>query len=708
MKILKLLVFVLAVVLCVSSFKSVPFKGKLAKAFDALSVYNYFDARELFYKSLKKHKAPASFGLAIIYERNDNPFHNLDSAFKYISTADSLYPLLEKDELSEYADLNASIVQVDSLQVRIDSLFFVKADKRNAIIGWKGYLSNHESEPYYSLALEELHALAFDKALALDNSDAYKDFIQNYSMASQVEQAEEKLEESIYREKTKSGLIVDYREFIREYPQNPYRREAEEIVYQKFTKDEKLESYLRFIEDNPNNPYVSSAWKKIYALEIKELSPRSIAAFTLKYPNYPYINELQDEYDLVATRYFPVFNGQKWGFIDESGSLKIAFKYDFVEPFKESLALVGVGDSVAYINKSGRFINDGYYEDGFSFVRGFAVVMTNGKYGAINRLGEWVVKPEYDDVGEFSGGMFYLLNDDLYGYANQNGDLVIEFTYADANDFMNDRAVVAINGQYGIINTDGELLSELKYDWIDGFESAGNPTRFRVGQKFGLLNNDGIETDSILYDQIGEFHEEKALFAIGEKYGFLNIYGDTAIDLLYSYSTRAFNESYFQKGYAKVFQDDKVAIVDSVGNKVFPAIFQDVGRYRGKLIPIKKRGSWGYADKEVNLAIPYQYTMAHNFVDSTAIVQKNGQYSLIDSLGNNLLDSAYTDIFYIGPYLAVKDSLYGLIDRQGQPIAPMVYSTIEKVDTHTAKLKLPGGKLDYYNYQTNQFIWRQD
>jgi len=708
MKILKLLVLISAVALCALSFKTVPFKGNLQKAFEALSIYNYFDAKELFSKSLKKDQAPASYGLAIIYERNDNPFHNLDSAFKYISLADSLYPLLEKDDLAQYADLGASIEQIDSLQVRIDSCFFMKAYDLGTIIGWKEYLFKHKSEPYHSQALENLHALAFEKVLAIDNSDAYKSFIEKYSMATQVEQAQKKFEESIYRESTKSGLIVDYKEFIREYPQSPYRRKAEEIVYQKFTKDEKLTSYVQFIEDNPSNPFVSKAWKKIYALEIKELSPKSIAAFTLKYPNYPYLDELQEEYDLVTTRFYPVFNGDKWGFIDESGNLKIACKFDFVEPFKESLALVGVGDSVAYINKSGRFINDGFYEDGFSFKRGFAIVMTGGKYGAINRLGEWVIKPVYEDVGEFSGGMFYLLKDGLYGYADQNGDLAIEFDYADANDFMNHRAVVAKNNKYGIINRDGEVLSELRYDWVDGFEKAGNPSRFRIGQKFGLLNNDGTELDSVLYDQIGEFYEGKALFAIGDKYGFINNYGDTVIDPVYSYSAKAFSESFFRNGSVKVFQGDKVAIIDSVGNKIFPAIFQDIGKYQGKLIPIKKRGKWGYADKEVNLAIPYQYDMAKNFEDSLAIVQTQGGYAVIDTLGNAVLDSTYAKLFFLDRFLVVKDTLYGLIDRQGEIVVPMVYESIERVDFHSAKLKLPGGKLDYYNYQTNKFIWRQD
>lgn len=708
MKILKPLIILSVVLFSVSAFKPIPFKGKLEKAFEALSIYNYFEAREFFYKSLKKHESAASYGLAVIYERNDNPFHSLDSAHRYISLADSLYPLLSSEKLSKYAQLDASIEQVDSLYTRIDSLFFVKAAEVNSIEGWKNFISNHRSEPYNNLALQELHDLAFQNARSKDNSEAYRSFIENYSGAVQVEEAKKKLDEALYREETKSGLIVDYQRFIRGYPQSPYRSEAERFVYEKFTQDEKLSSYMHFIQENPQSSYVSEAWKRIYAIEIKELSPESIAAFTLKHPNYPYLDELQREYDLVTTRFYPVFNGEKWGFIDEAGNLKIQYRFDFVEPFRESLALVGVGDSIAFINKTGRFINDELFEDGFSFKRGFAVVMTGGNYGAINRLGEWVVYPEYEDVGEFSGGMFYLLKDDLYGYADQNGDLVIDFQYSDANDFMNNRAVVALEGNYGIIDINGERLSAFKYDWIDGFKESGNPLRFRLEQQFGLLSPDGTQVDSALYDQIGEFSESKALFAVEGKYGFLNTYGDTVILPKYTYSATAFSESAFHNGYAKVFQEDKVAIIDSLGNKVFPAIFQDIGKYQGSLIPIKKRGKWGYADLKVDLVIPYQFEMAENFKDSVAIVKKDGKYFLIDSLGKALFDSTYNELRYLGEYLISADSLFGIIDRNGQILVPMTYQSIEKIDNKVAKLKRSTGKIDYFNYMTNRFIWRQD
>jgi TPR repeat protein len=52
-------------------------------------IFDYFQAKKLFQKSLKKDTSPAAYGLAQIYFRKDNPFHSLDSAYKYIGIAKS-------------------------------------------------------------------------------------------------------------------------------------------------------------------------------------------------------------------------------------------------------------------------------------------------------------------------------------------------------------------------------------------------------------------------------------------------------------------------------------------------------------------------------------------------------------------------------------------------------------------------------------------
>ena len=97
-----LILFICAVAL--SSFSYSPISlGKLEQGFQALEIFDYFKAKDLFYKSLKKHEAPASYGLSVIYGSDNNPFFNLDSAYKFIYAADSLYQSLSADQLETYS-----------------------------------------------------------------------------------------------------------------------------------------------------------------------------------------------------------------------------------------------------------------------------------------------------------------------------------------------------------------------------------------------------------------------------------------------------------------------------------------------------------------------------------------------------------------------------------------------------------------------------
>lgn len=70
------------------------FSSKLTKSFAALEIHDYFKAKKYFEKSLKKNPVPASYGLSVIYYRNNNPFHNIDSALYYIQEATFYYPKL--------------------------------------------------------------------------------------------------------------------------------------------------------------------------------------------------------------------------------------------------------------------------------------------------------------------------------------------------------------------------------------------------------------------------------------------------------------------------------------------------------------------------------------------------------------------------------------------------------------------------------------
>ena len=74
--------------------------GSIDDGFKALSQFNYFEAKKQFEKSLKSNESAANYGLAVIYSRTDNPFHQLDSAYSAIVRSEKTYGAM-KDKQKE-------------------------------------------------------------------------------------------------------------------------------------------------------------------------------------------------------------------------------------------------------------------------------------------------------------------------------------------------------------------------------------------------------------------------------------------------------------------------------------------------------------------------------------------------------------------------------------------------------------------------------
>lgn len=691
--------------------------AKLRKAYEALGEYNYFAAREAFYKLLDKHKAPSAYGLSVIYGRNDNPFTDLDSAFKYVRIAHDALPTLDAKTMLSYAPLGFDSAAVASQLVYVDSLAFLRAAHQGSPEAMQAFIDAHSTRRFIDLAILERDGLAFELADEEGTAAAFAKFMETYPEAEQYEEAMALYDELLYKENTASGLIRDYQRFLEAYPESPYKEDAEYAVYTKFTASGTALIYKQFIDENPGNSYVRDAWRQLYVLEIGDSSPRSMAAFTLKYPDYPFIDELKSDFDLITTSFYAIRDGDRWGFVDEDGNLRIAAKYEWTEPFSEGIAMVGKDENAIYIDKRDKPITKKSFEDGTAFKQGFAVVDFEGLQGVINRLGAWILKPEYDVCGEISEGFFYVEKDGLYGYANRRGEIAIPFSYTYASDFVEGRAVVGRNDQLSIIDTLGNALTTFEFDWIDpftvqpGLDGKMVYTRMRKEGLMGLIDYNGKVTVTAQYDALGEEGDGLYLAAMGDKYGFITGAGDTIIDLKYQYTAAALEQSRFEKGHARVFQkvnrDVKIGVIDTLDKKVMPAMFSGIGDYNAPLISVRKQDLWGYADREVNLKIKYQFEAAETFQDSLAVVALKGSLGVININGDFVLPAKFKFVQRLDSLVLVADSLYGILHLNGDTLVPLQYASAELLDANMLRFTDRAGLMSYFNIARHKFIWRE-
>lgn len=686
--------------------------GKLRKAFEALEVYNYFAAREGFYRYLEKHPVPSAYGLSVIYGRDDNPFFSLDSAFKYVTLSASTLPALDAKALADSEEVGVDSTAIHRQVVRIDSLIFLRAVHEGTVDALQGYMDRHTTERFREMARSERNALAFEAAEDAHTSAAYAEFMERYPDASQIGQARAAYHKTLYEEFTRSGRVSDYQRFLEKYPESPYAEAAEYEVFKQMTQPRTAASYKSFIEDNPANRFVDEAWRSLYALEIADQSPKSIAAFSLKYPDYPFFDELQSDFNLASTRFYPFTADGLWGFLDDTGTERIPAMYEWTESFSEELALVGVGDSAMYIDKRNRPLTQKYFDEGLPFKQGFAVVDVDGYQGVINRLGMWVIPPEYDVCGEYVEGFFFAEKEGDYGYLNRFGEVVVPFEYDRASDFANGRAVVERDGQMAYVDTLGRLVTPFGFEWLEPM-GPDSVARMRAGEDglFGLIGYDGDTIVPPVFEALGDLHEGLMLAANGNSYGFINTRGDTVIDFLYHFTPEALTTSFFEGGraivYQKVKRDVKLGLVDRANTKILPAMFNGIGNYQDTLIAVRKKDLWGYADLEVNLVIPYLYDEAGPFKDSLAVVASKSKYGLLHTSGHMAIPAKFRALQRKDSLVLAQDTLWGLLTVRGDTLIPFAYSEAEILDTHMLKLTTPEGMIAYYHMRQKVFVWRE-
>jgi len=324
----KRLVYLL-VILLVS--KGCVMAGNLEKGFEALKIYNYFEAKKLFEKSIKKHPAGAYFGLGTIFASAKNPFHNLDSAYNVLKLCESNFRLSENKEVVYLLGFGVDSIAIEMLRKDIEQQAFLQARKINSIDGFSGYLITYPQAKWLKQARIARDSLAFEVAMDKGTYEAYRDYMINYSGSEWAGDARKLYERSLYETLTKENSEKGYVDFISDFPGSLYRAVAEDSVFSIVTRKGTIESFRNFVLKYPKYHNVEEAWKMLYVLSTANRSKEAYAEFLLEFPNYPNIAQVQLDMELARMEFYKIRHGEKWGFISENGEYLVDPTFDFVE-----------------------------------------------------------------------------------------------------------------------------------------------------------------------------------------------------------------------------------------------------------------------------------------------------------------------------------------------------------------------------------------
>ncbi len=294
-----------------------------------------------------------------------------------------------------------------------------------------------------------------------------------------------------------------------------------------------------------------------------------------------------------------VVNGE-WGLINKVGKYFLKPKYSKITHFNEhGTAVVRMGTAnfkYGLINRTGNILTNKKYRRIGRFNEGMAPVRFKDDYGFINSRGKMVIDPVYSKVSIFNNGRAMVQRAGKCGYVNKNGEEVINLEYSKCLDFAEDRAVV-YHGyrQGGIIDTMGQYIVDPNVNRLLDFSNGHGLVRdqhyrfyyisegarrsdayyqqageFRYGvavvqknDKWGIINQRGIEVIPPKYDKIEAFKDGYAVIRIKRFSGLTNLNGEIIIQPEYEYI------SYAGKGLFRIEQGDKVGYFSSEGEWVW-------------------------------------------------------------------------------------------------------------------------------------------
>jgi hypothetical protein len=156
----------------------------------------------------------------------------------------------------------------------------------------------------------------------------------------------------------------------------------------------------------------------------------------------------------------------KFGFIDSRGRLRIANRYEDIQPFREGLAAVKI----------------------------------LGKWGFINVQDNIAIQPVYDEVKPFHNGFAHVKQKGLFGLIDRRGKLVLPVRYQSIKVLDTKNLLIRFNGANGLADATGRILVQPKYDFL--LDTGNGFVVVARENKYGVIGHTGVSTIPVMYDYI--------------------------------------------------------------------------------------------------------------------------------------------------------------------------------------------------------------
>lgn len=374
--------------------------------------------------------------------------------------------------------------------------------------------------------------------------------------------------------------------------------------------------------------------------------------------------------------YMRISMSGKHGTVNDQLQVVIKPQYDYISAFVNKMAVARKDGKYGLVRSDGNVLLP-FQHDSLSvqkdLLRSLQLVGGRQTWSVYDTFGIRKTTYPYDDLRPYNGKFFPAKRNGYWGAVDRYGKEFIGCVYDSIINFSHEHISAGFKHLWGII--------DLNEKWIVG------PQRNPVS-----LVNDELyfeKIDSILF--VKDFAGQIIYFTTNElkvvENGFREL--DNGNIKLISWkgvsayeaappaavkAERVFEES---EGFRGIQRDGQFGFIDQRGRLRIANRYEDIGKFKGGLAPIKIRGRWGFVDTEDKIVIQPIYDRVEEFEGGVSIVTRGGLQGVVSPQATVLLPLRYDSIVRTGELLLLhSNSKVGLSDLNGKVLIEPRFKTL--------------------------------
>jgi len=430
------------------------------------------------------------------------------------------------------------------------------------------------------------------------------------------------------------------------------------------------------------------------------------------------------EVELFKNGVARVMGNNQWGLLDEQGREVVPLQYERIEPFQGQLATVKQERKHGAINKAGKLIIPIAFDaanplrDADNKLTNFVLVYNyypltaeqqkatrqsyQQLYGLYDAAGKLLAPVKYTSIRSIGNGLVRLSLDNKHTYLNEKGETLIADVSYRAEKLQDGVAVVVDEAKkYGYMDKAGKLIIPLQYDFAADFNQGYAVVKSK--DKTGLIDKQNKVVVPFEYDAIKAYPEDGVIVAEkGATMGALNLKGDQ----LLAFENRQVQYEHFSKHFILIQQKEgsssksiSYALMDKQQQLtvVQDVVIRDL-KTEG-LLKVAKGNLVGFINGKGKEVIPVSYDDAQLPKHGLIVVKKGQLYGVVDLNNKQVLPFRYNYIQVLSPEsFLIKMTFpkvygigaYGIINKQGQELAPLHYTMVNNFVDGEAVVYLNG------------------